>query len=44
MLLSKPLPKKGIGDFMAEKHLNEKFIDALKYMNATMKADIKAGH
>jgi len=31
-------------DSMAEKHLNEKFIDALKYMNTTMKADIKAGH
>lgn len=28
---------------MAEKHLNEKFIDALKYMNTEMKADIAAG-
>ena len=28
---------------MAEKHLNEKFIDALQYMNTEMKADIAAG-
>lgn len=28
---------------MVEKHLNEKFIDALKYMNTEMKADIAAG-